>query len=230
MSTSPCHSCLLTSPRFSFGFFVTAKVSDVCISIDTRHAAVARAAVEAGADIVNDVSGGTFDPDMLSTVAELGVPIILMHMRGTPETMQTLTNYDNVIENVAEGLLERSRAAEACGIPKWLQVLDPGIGFAKDMRGNLSLLKNLGKLRSLLNGSPLLVGTSRKGFIGRITGEEKAEERDYGTVAANVAALCIEQTENKSDDSDVCTILRVHNVRATKQALSLLDALKSTTG
>ncbi len=192
---------------------------------------VARAAVEAGADMVNDVSGGTFDAHMLSTVAELGVPVILMHMRGTPETMQQLTTYDDVVADVAADLLERSRVAEAHGIHKWLQVLDPGIGFAKDMRGNLTLLKHLGKLRSLLHGAPLVLGTSRKGFIGKITGEEKADERDFGTVAANVAALCLEQLDNddvESIQTSGCTILRVHNVKAMKQAVAITDALKRT--
>jgi len=94
---------------------------------------VAQAAVEAGADIVNDVSGGNFDARLLEVVADLQIPMILMHMRGTPETMQTLTDYDDVVSDVATALLERSRAAERAGIPRWMQVLDPGIGFAKDM-------------------------------------------------------------------------------------------------
>ena len=118
------------------------KVSAVPISIDTRHAKVARAAVETGADIVNDVSGGTFDDDMFATVAELGVAIILMHMRGTPETMQSMTEYEDVVAEVVVALLNRSRQAEKAGIPRWMQVLDPGIGFATHLRGNLLLLKH----------------------------------------------------------------------------------------
>ena len=118
------------------------EVSAIPISSDTRHAAVARAAVEAGADIVNDVSGGTFDDDMFATVAELGVPIILMHMRGTPETMQSMTEYEDVVAEVVVALLGRSRQAEKAGIPRWMQVLDPGIGCAKHLRGNLLLLKH----------------------------------------------------------------------------------------
>ncbi len=132
------------------------KATDIPISIDTRHAAVARAAIEAGADIVNDVSGGTFDKEMLPTVASLRVPVILMHMRGTPETMQTMTEYDDIVENVIAALLERSKAAELAGIPRWLQVVDPGIGFAKDQMGNLRLLKNLNKIRKELEDMPLL--------------------------------------------------------------------------
>lgn len=194
-------------------------VSDVPISIDTRHAEVARAAVETGADIVNDVSGGTFDPQMLATVAELRVPVILMHMRGTPETMQELTEYDDVVSDVASALLERSRAAELAGIPRWMQILDPGIGFAKDMRGNLLLLQKMSHLRSCLGDIPLLLGTSRKGFIGKIAYETKPEARDFGTVASCVAALCL------GDGAPRCNLLRVHNVKGMKQATMVMDAI-----
>jgi len=202
---------------------------NVVLSIDTRHAAVARAAVEAGADIVNDVSGGTFDPEMLSTVSELHVPIILMHMRGIPQSMQSLTNYDNeggVVDSVVAGLLERTRAAEEVGIPRWMIVLDPGIGFAKDLEGNLSLLKHYSKMRRKLGDFPLLLGTSRKGFIGTISGESEAEERDFGTAGSCVAALCL---GNGGDDNNMatlgCNILRVHNVKGCKQAAALMDAI-----
>jgi dihydropteroate synthase len=195
------------------------QASDIPISIDTRHAAVAKAAVKAGADIVNDVSGGSFDPDMLSTVAQLGVPIVLMHMRGTPESMQNMTTYDDVVEDVVNGLLDRSNEAEKAGIPRWIQVLDPGIGFAKDINGNLLLLKKLATIRSKVGGVPMLLGTSRKGFIGKLTGETKAEERDYGTVASCVAALCL------GNGPVGCNILRVHNVKAAKQAAQVMDAI-----
>lgn len=196
-------------------------VSDVPISIDTRHSQVARAAVEAGADIVNDVSGGTFDPLMLKTLAELQVPMILMHMRGTPETMQSMTDYDDVVSNVASALLERSRAAEHAGIPRWMQVLDPGIGFAKDLKGNLLLLKNMASMRKLLGDCPILLGTSRKGFIGKVTDTTEPKDRDFGTVASCVAALCL--GDNKDDG---CNILRVHNVKAMKQGAMIMDAVK----
>jgi dihydropteroate synthase/2-amino-4-hydroxy-6-hydroxymethyldihydropteridine diphosphokinase len=195
--------------------------SDVPISIDTRHAAVAKAAVEAGADIVNDISGGSFDPDMLSTVAQLGVPIILMHMRGTPETMETKTVYDDVVEDVAKALLDRSNDAEKAGIPRWMQVVDPGIGFAKDIQGTLLLLKNTATIRSKLGGLPILLGTSRKGFIGKLTGETIAEERDFGTVSSCVAALCL------GNGPLGCNILRVHNVKAAKQASQVMDAIRN---
>lgn len=199
---------------------------EVVVSIDTRHADVARAAVEAGADIVNDVSGGTHDPNMLSTVADLQVPIVLMHMRGTPELMQRLTDYDDqggVVDGVIGALLERSQAAEAAGIPRWMQVLDPGIGFAKDLDGNLSLLKNYSDLRTKLGDFPLLLGTSRKGFIGKLTGETEAEKRDFGTVGSCIASLCLGNRGN--DNSLGCNILRVHNVKGAKQATAVMDAI-----
>ncbi|VEU41443.1 unnamed protein product [Pseudo-nitzschia multistriata] len=199
---------------------------EVVVSIDTRHAAVAKAAIEAGADIVNDVSGGSHDPNMLSTVADLKVPIVLMHMRGTPESMQGLTDYDDqggAVDGVTKALLDRSRAAEEAGIPRWLQILDPGIGFAKDIDGNLSLLKHYSDLRMKLGDFPLLLGTSRKGFIGKLSGESEAEKRDFGTVASCVAALCLGKRGNNS--SLGCNILRVHNVKGAKQAIAVMDAI-----
>ena len=208
------------SLSFSLPFSWT--VSDIPISIDTRHAAVAKAAVQAGADIVNDVSGGQFDADMLGTVAKLNVPMVLMHMRGTPETMQSMTDYSDVVEEVCAAMNERSRAAEEVGIPRWMQILDPGIGFAKDLEGNLSLLKHFRKLQEGLGGIPLLLGTSRKGFIGKVTGETVAAERDWGTVASCVAAICI-RTSLSSQSG--CHILRVHNVKGMKQATRTMDAI-----
>ena len=194
--------------------------SDIPISIDTRRAQVARAAVSAGADIVNDVSGGSFDPAMLNTVAELGVPMVLMHMRGTPQTMQSMTEYDDVVNNVAAALVERSVAAERAGIPRWMQILDPGIGFAKDLEGNLLLLKSLSQVRSIVGDVPLLLGTSRKGFIGKLTGVADAKERDPGTIASTVAALCIGQGAGD------CSVVRVHNVAAIKQGMVVMDAIR----
>jgi 2-amino-4-hydroxy-6-hydroxymethyldihydropteridine diphosphokinase / dihydropteroate synthase len=194
---------------------------EIVLSIDTRHAAVARAAVDAGVDIVNDVSGGLFDPDMLPTVAELGVPIVLMHMRGSPESMQGMTGYANVITEVAAALVDRSRDAEMAGIPRWMQVLDPGIGFSKDLQGNLLLLKHFSTLRALIGDMPILLGTSRKGFIGQITGETSARDRDFGTVASCVAALCLENSCFVG-----CNILRVHNVKGARQATTVMDAIQ----
>ena len=205
--------------------------SDVPISIDTRHAVVAKAAIDAGADIVNDVSGGMFDPDMLPTVAALRVPIVLMHMRGTPETMQTYaSDYSSVVDDVTEALLERCAAAEAAGIPRWMQIVDPGIGFAKDMAGNLSLLKNLNNLRANMGmtSTPILLGTSRKGFIGKLTGADNAEDRDFGSVASCVTAMCLGAGvgDKGNGSNEACNILRVHNVKAMKDAAVVMDAIR----
>ena len=156
----------------------------VAISVDTYRADVAEAAIKAGAHIVNDVSAGLLDPNMLSTVARLGATVCLMHMRGTPETMNGLTDYpDGVIAGVATELLERVREAEEVGIRRWRIILDPGIGFAKNQEQNLELLRGLDKLRNWpgLQGFPWLVGASRKAFVGRITGVKEARE-GYGVL------------------------------------------------
>jgi len=206
-------------------------VSDVPISIDTRHATVARTAVEAGADIINDVSGGTFDPDMLRTVGELGVPMIIMHMRGTPETMQSMTAYDDVVTEVADTLMHQSdRAAEEYGVHRWVQVIDPGIGFAKDLRGNLLLLQNIGHIRSKAGGLPILIGSSRKGFIGKIAGATDPETRDPGTIASFVGSLCLEEAQRggfSTSRQQRCNIVRVHNVKDCKQAAMIMDSIRA---
>ena len=202
--------------------------SDVVISIDTRNADVALAALNAGADIVNDVSGGTYDTQMLHAVGQLEVPMILMHMRGTPETMQTLTTYDNVVDDVATTLLHQSNiAAQKHSIHRWQQIVDPGIGFAKDVRGNLLLLKNIAVIRSVVRDLPMLIGTSRKGFIGKIGKVSNADERDPGTIASCVAALCLEDLGTSSHTSSKCNILRVHNVAQCRQAAQVMDAIRN---
>jgi dihydropteroate synthase len=191
-------------------------VSDIPLSIDTRHALVAQAAVDAGADIVNDISGGTWDPDMPQVVAAHSVPLILMHMRGTPETMQDMTNYDNVLQDVANSLQERSLAAQQAGVHRWQQVIDPGIGFSKDLRGNLQLLRHLQRFREL--NLPVLLGTSRKGFLGKITGVQDAPHRDPATLASCIASLCLAEPGP--------TLVRVHNVEMTVQGLQVMDAIR----
>ena len=201
-------------------------VSNVAISIDTRSADVARAAINAGADIVNDVSGGTFDGQMLQTVGQLEVPMILMHMRGTPETMQSLSTYDDVVNEVATTLLNQSNlAAQKHSIHRWQQIVDPGIGFAKDLRGNLILLKNIAAVRTTVRDLPMLIGTSRKGFVGTISNVAKADERDPGTIASCVAALCLEDSASSSPSK--CNILRVHNVAHCRQATLVMDAIRN---
>jgi dihydropteroate synthase len=149
--------------------------SSVPISVDTTRAQVAKAAIEAGADIVNDISGATFDSEMLSTVAQLQVPIILMHIRGTPQTMQKLTDYQDLIGEILDFLESRIVAAMAAGIDKSQIIIDPGIGFAKTYNQNLEILRQLPKIRGL--DCPILVGVSRKSFIGHILNQPQAKQR-----------------------------------------------------
>lgn len=188
---------------------------DVPISIDTTKATVARSAIEAGADVVNDVSGGLYDPDLLPTVAALGVPVMLMHLRGTPQTMQQLTDYSDygdVVAAVAAGLQERVAAAIAAGVPAGLIAIDPGIGFAKTAAQNLELLRRLPELRSL--GYPLLVGPSRKRFIGKILDEPDPTQRVWGTGAA--CAACV---------AGGADWVRVHDVRPMRDVVRVADAI-----
>jgi len=191
-------------------------VANVAISIDTRHQLVAAAAVAAGADIINDVSGGCHDPGMLSYVASMGLPIIMMHMKGDPQTMQSLAQYDDVVAEVGDYLLERVTTAEQLGIPRWNQMLDPGIGFAKNFDHNMQLMKDLDKLIGRTQNVPLLLGTSRKRFLGTLTGEKGAKDRDWATAAS----LCVGIQKGAQ-------VLRVHNVKGMKQVASVYDAICS---
>jgi len=184
----------------------------VPISVDTTRAQVAKAAVEAGADIINDISGATFDSEMLSTVAQLKVPIILMHIRGTPQTMQKLTDYRDLIGEIREFLESRIAAAVAAGIDKSHIILDPGIGFAKNYSQNLEILQQLAKFRGL--DCPILVGVSRKSFIGHILNQPLAKQRIWGTAAACTGAIA-----NSAD------ILRVHDVREMYDVCLVADAI-----
>ena len=135
------------------------------------------------------------------------------------------------MDDVTSALLERCSAAEAAGIPRWMQIVDPGIGFAKDLAGNLLLLKHLNKLRANMGmvSTPILLGTSRKGFIGKLTGAKNAEDRDFGSVASCVAAMCLGSDSSGNSDgflTETCTILRVHNVKAMKDATVVMDAIR----
>ncbi|KAJ4294849.1 trifunctional dihydropteroate synthetase [Collariella sp. IMI 366227] len=192
----------------------------VLISVDTYRAAVAEAAVNAGADIVNDVSGGSMDPDMLSTVARLGATICLMHMRGTPATMNSLASYPDseggLIGGIARELLARVSAAEEAGVRRWRIVLDPGLGFAKIGPQNVDVLRRLEELRGWpgLEGLPWLVGSSRKSFIGRVTGVPTPRERIWGTAATVAAAV-----QGGAD------VVRVHDVREMAQVVAMADAI-----
>jgi len=189
----------------------------LAISVDTYGASVAAAAIEAGADIINDVSAGQLDPDMLPTIAKSGCTCILMHMRGTPDTMTKLTDYpDGIIEGVGNELLARVWEAERAGIRRWRIMLDPGIGFAKTQAQNIELLRRLGELRDFegLRGFPWVVGASRKGFIGKVTGVEQASERKWGTAATVAAAV-----QGGAD------VVRVHDVQEMGQVVKMADAI-----
>ena len=186
--------------------------SSVPISVDTTRAQVASAAVEAGADIINDISGATFDSKMLSTVAKLAVPIILMHIRGTPQTMQKLTDYRDLIGEICEFLESRIAAAVAAGIDKSQIIIDPGIGFAKTYSQNLEILRELPKFRFL--DCPILVGVSRKSFIGQILNQPEAKQRIWGTAAACTSAIA-----NSAD------ILRIHDVKEMHDVCLVADAI-----
>lgn len=190
---------------------------EVAISIDTYRASVAEAAIAAGADIINDVSAGTLDPEMLSTAARLGATICLMHMRGTPATMNTMATYpDGLIPTIARELLERVAAAEVAGIRRWRIILDPGIGFAKLGAQNTEILRRFEELRDWpgLRGLPWLLGSSRKTFVGKITGVKEPKERVWGTAATVAAAV-----QGGAD------IVRVHDVKEMAQVVKMSDAI-----
>ena len=181
-------------------------------SIDTTKADVAEAAIKAGADIINDISGGTFDAQMLPTAAQLNVPIILKHIRGTPKTMQQLTDYQNVVDEVYQFLETQIDKATACGIKRENIMIDPGIGFAKNYQQNLELLKRLGEFKSLK--LPILIGVSRKSFIGHILNKNNPQERVWGTAAACCSAI-----------ASGADILRVHDVAEMYDVCRVADAI-----
>lgn len=183
----------------------------VPISVDTKKPEVARAAVGAGANIVNDITA-LMDPQMLAFVAKARVPAIVMHMRGTPKDMQSDTAYEDVVAEVLLFLRERIAAAEAAGLPREYVIVDPGIGFAKTAAQNLEILRKLADFKSL--GLPILIGTSRKAFVGRITGEETPAKRVHGTAAT--VALGIANGAN---------IVRVHDVAEMLQVARMADAI-----
>ncbi|TVY90288.1 Folic acid synthesis protein [Lachnellula willkommii] len=190
------------------------------ISVDTYRAAVAEAAVSAGADIINDISAGLMDSQMLPLAARLGKTIVLMHMRGTPMTMQQggYLDYEphGLIPSIAEELLARIQDAQAAGIRRWRIILDPGIGFAKTGEHALEILRRLDELRDWpgLRGMPWLVGASRKRFIGAITGVQKPKERVWGTAATVAAAI-----QGGAD------IVRVHDVGQMTKVALVSDAI-----
>jgi dihydropteroate synthase len=181
------------------------------VSVDTRRASVAAEALAAGAEIVNDVSALQFDPAMAGVASAAGAGVVLMHMRGTPETMDAAATYANVAREVAAELAVRRDAALAAGIAREAIVLDPGIGFAKTVEQSFSLVNRLASLVAL--GQPVLVGPSRKRFLGAATGRP-VHERDAAT-----AALCVAARLRGA------SVFRVHDVRLVREALAVADAV-----
>lgn len=181
------------------------------ISVDTSKASVARAALAAGATFVNDVTALRGDPEMPALVAQAGCDVCLMHMLGEPRTMQDDPRYGDVVDDVRAFLEARMAAAVAAGVAEERIALDPGIGFGKTMEHNLELLRRLDELAAL--GRPLVVGTSRKSFLGRITGRDDPHQRVIGTVATNVLAY-----------ERGARVFRVHDVAATRDALAVAAA------
>lgn len=188
---------------------------DVPISVDTYKSAVARHALDLGAHMVNDISGLGFDSSLGSIVKEYSVPVILMHIKGRPKEMQSNPHYDDVIKEIYEYLNERMNLAMRLGIPKDRIVLDPGIGFGKRLNDNYEIIRHLDEFQKL--GCPLLLGASRKSFIGRVL-NLPPEECLEGTLAANTAAIL-----------KGAHILRVHDVKETKRIAQIVDYLVRNT-
>ncbi|MBJ7901623.1 MAG: dihydropteroate synthase [Cyanobacteria bacterium RI_101] len=186
--------------------------TEIPLSIDTTRSAVAEAALRAGADIINDVSGATEDPAMAQIAAQYQAPICLMHRRGTPATMQTLTDYGDLVGEIQEFLTAQAALLQSLGLAPEKIWLDPGLGFAKTAEQSLTLMRELGAFKSL--GFPLLLGPSRKSFIGQILGESDPQKRVWGT-----AAVCCRAVADGVD------ILRVHDGAEMVQVCRLADAL-----
>jgi dihydropteroate synthase len=190
---------------------------DAIVSIDTSKAAVARAAVQAGATIINDISGGRADEAMMGHAAESGAAFIIMHMQGTPRTMQADPQYDDVVSEVADFFRQQYGRALECGIDPMAIAFDPGIGFGKTLAHNLALLRNLPRLR--VEERPLVVGVSRKSFLGKVIDSTDMNDRAAPTVA--LTALLRERGAN---------VLRVHEVKANVSALRATEALLEAQG
>jgi dihydropteroate synthase len=192
------------------------KISDIPISIDTTKAEVARQAIEAGADIINDISALRFDARMAEVAAQASVPVVLMHMRGLPKTMQIDPTYEDCVAEIKDFFRERLEQCRQKGIEHGKIIIDPGIGFGKRLEDNLAILKHINKFKEL--GCPVMVGTSRKSFIGHITaGTVQAEERIGGSIASALFALM-----------GGADIIRVHDVAASVEAIKVWKALQET--
>jgi dihydropteroate synthase len=195
------------------GIRVMAEAVGTTISVDTRNAQTMQAALDAGATMINDISALSHDPESLSVAAKATGPVVLMHMQGEPQTMQQAPAYDDVVLDVYDALEARIAAAEAAGIDRSRLVVDPGIGFGKTVAHNLALLSQLTLFHGL--GVPLLVGVSRKGFIGKLSADEPAGRRLGGSLAAGLSAI-----------GQGARIVRAHDVPETLQALRVISALR----
>jgi len=185
--------------------------TDVPVSIDTSKARVAEVALDAGAEMVNDITGLTSDPNMTRVVSEASAGVCAMHMQGTPQTMQDEPSYRDVVEDVYEYLRMRRDALESAGIPREQIALDPGIGFGKTQAHNLSLLSHAGRFHEL--GCPLLFGPSRKGFLSKVLGDKQGD-RTAATIGVALALA-----------AGGVQIVRVHDVRPVREALLLFEAV-----
>jgi dihydropteroate synthase len=189
-----------------------AKEADVPISIDTYKSTVAQRAIEAGAEIINDISGLHFDPGLANVAAKGNIPLILMHIRGTPETMQKNVHYDSLFSEILQYLKDSIQRAESAGLDPGQIIIDPGIGFGKTLEDNLLIIKNLHEFRIL--GKPILLGTSRKNFIGKILNAE-VEDRLEGTLSSMAIGVL-----------NGAHIIRSHDVLQAKKALAVADAIR----
>ncbi len=190
-----------------------AERTNCAISVDTTKASVARAALQAGAHIINDISAATWDDEMATTVAEFQAGLVLMHCQGTPETMQQEPHYSDVVVEVRDFLGARVEALVAAGLPRDNMVVDPGFGFGKTLEHNLTLLRQLDQFTRL--GRPILVGLSRKSMLGALTGHKKPEQRIHGGTAAVTAAIL-----------RGARLVRTHDVAATRDAARVADVLR----
>jgi dihydropteroate synthase len=189
-----------------------AKEVDAPISIDTYKSTVAQRAIDAGAEMINDISGLHFDPYLPQVAAKEGVPLILMHMRGTPETMQKDVHYDSLFSEILQYLKDSVQRAESAGVDPQQIIIDPGIGFGKNLEDNLLIIKNLSEFRIL--GKPILLGTSRKTFIGKILNAE-VNERLEGTLSSIAIGVL-----------NGAHIIRCHDVLQAKKAIAVADAIR----
>jgi len=183
------------------------------ISVDTTRKKVAEAALNAGADIINDISGLSFEPEIAETAARFGAMLVIMHMRGTPQTMGSMCGYSNLLKEINEFFDEKIKIASSLGVESSKMILDPGIGFAKDHSQNLFLLRHIESLR--IHSKPILVGASRKGSIGRATDSQDPSERLVGTLA--VSSLCAWAGVD---------IIRVHDTKENKKAVMMAEAIR----